>query len=88
MRDVRTSIKERKKESFFYVIIHYKALLIDLQADGISTLHIDFVYNNRRLRRENRIKKHKNTQPKVFGFWLFTYLYVPLHAVSILDNGN
>ena len=41
-----------KKDSFFYVINHYKALLIDLQADEFSALHIDFVYNNRRLRRE------------------------------------
>jgi len=38
-----------KKGSFSYVINHYKAQFIDLQAEEFSALYIDFVYNNRLL---------------------------------------
>ena len=44
-------LKRAKKESFVYVIIHYKALFIYLQEDGFNAQHIDFIYKNSLMQR-------------------------------------
>lgn len=43
--------KRGEKASFFYVIIHYKALFIYPQEDRFNAQRIDFIYKNSLMQR-------------------------------------